>query len=71
MKPFADSIETDVHGNVMVALNPQGSPRVMLAGHADQIGVMITYISDEGFVFCCFNVARTGTPNIVAHRGRI
>ena len=51
MKPFADSIETDVHGNVMVTLNPQGSPRVMLAGHADQIGMMIIYISDEGFLF--------------------
>jgi endoglucanase len=25
MKPFADGIETDVHGNVIVKLNPQGS----------------------------------------------
>lgn len=51
MKPFADSIDTDVHGNVVVGLNPKGSPRVMLAGHADQIGLMVTHITDEGFLF--------------------
>lgn len=51
MKPYADSIETDVHGNVVVALNPKGSPRVMLAGHCDQIGLMANYIDDNGFIF--------------------
>jgi len=51
MKPFADSIETDVHGNVVVALNPEGSPRVMLAGHCDQIGMLVKYIDDNGYIF--------------------
>lgn len=51
MKPLADSIETDVHGNVMVGLNPKGSPRVMLAGHCDQIGMMVKYIDDNGYLF--------------------
>lgn len=51
MKPFADSIETDMHGNVIVGLNPKGSPRVMLAGHCDQIGMMVRYIDDKGFIF--------------------
>lgn len=51
MKPYADSIETDVHGNVIVALNPKGSPKVMLAGHCDQIGLMVTYIDDNGYIF--------------------
>ena len=51
MKPFADSIETDVHGNVIVGLNPKGAPRVMLAGHCDQIGMMVKYIDDNGFIF--------------------
>jgi len=51
MKPFADTIETDVHGNVIVGLNPEGSPRVMLAGHCDQIGMMVNYIDDNGFIF--------------------
>lgn len=51
MKPFADTIETDVHGNVLVGINPKGSPRVMLAGHADQIGMMVNYIDDNGYIF--------------------
>ena len=51
MEPYADSIETDVHGSVIVALNPEGSPRVMLAGHCDQIGMMAKYIDDNGYIF--------------------
>ena len=51
MKPYADSIRTDVHGNLIVALNPKGSPRVMLAGHCDQIGLMVKYIDDDGYLF--------------------
>ncbi len=51
MKPFADTIETDVHGNVAVGLNPTGSPRIMLAGHCDQIALMVNYIDDNGFIF--------------------
>jgi tetrahedral aminopeptidase len=51
MKPIADKITTDVHGNVVVALNPKGSPRVMLAGHCDQIGLMVHHIDDNGYLF--------------------
>lgn len=51
MKPYASSIETDVHGNVIVGLNPKGSPRIMLAGHCDQIGMMVKYIDDNGYIF--------------------
>ena len=52
MKKYADTIETDVHGNVVVGLNvKRGAPRVMLAGHCDQIGMMVTYIDDKGFIF--------------------
>jgi len=50
MKPFADKITTDVHGNTICILNPKGSPRIMLAGHCDQIGLMIQHISEEGFL---------------------
>lgn len=48
---FADEVKTDVHGNVVAALNPGGSPRVMLAGHCDQIGMMVRYINDEGYLY--------------------
>ena len=51
MKPFADEITTDVHGNVIAVLNPKGSPRVMLAGHMDQIGLMVRHIDDQGYIY--------------------
>ena len=47
---FADSVTTDAHGNVLVGVNDGGAPRVMLAGHCDQIGFMVQHIDDEGFV---------------------
>jgi len=50
MGRYADEVRTDVMGNVIGALNPGGSPRVMLAGHVDEIGFMIRYISEEGFL---------------------
>ena len=40
---------TDVHGNVIVCANPKAPVRVMLAGHMDQIGLMVKYINDDGF----------------------
>jgi len=48
---FADEVRTDVHGNVIAAVNPGGSPRIMLAGHCDQIGMLVTHIDDDGFVY--------------------
>jgi len=47
---FADEVRTDVMGNVIAALNPDGKPRLMLAGHCDEIGFMVRYITDQGFI---------------------
>lgn len=50
-EPFADQIRTDLHGNVIVSCNPDAPLRVMLAGHADQIGLIVSYIDERGFIF--------------------
>jgi endoglucanase len=47
---FADEMRTDVHGNVIAIRNPGAPLRVMLAGHCDQIGLIVQYIDDNGFV---------------------
>jgi len=47
---FADRIWVDMHGNSFAVVNEGGSPRVMLAGHADEIGLMITYIDENGYL---------------------
>lgn len=50
-KPFADEINTDFHGNVIVGCNVDAPLRVMFAGHADQIGLLVTHINDSGFIY--------------------
>jgi endoglucanase len=50
LTPYADEIRIDVMGNLLATLNPGGRPRLMLAGHCDEIGLMVRYITDEGFV---------------------
>ncbi len=47
---IADRVHADVSGNSYATLNPDGRPRLMLAGHIDEIGVMVTYIDDEGYL---------------------
>ena len=48
---FAAEVRTDVHGNTDIILNPGGSPRVMLAGHYDEIGFIVTLIDSKGFLW--------------------
>lgn len=50
-KSFADDVSGDVHGNSIAVVNPAGAPTIMLAGHIDEIGVIVTYIDDNGFVY--------------------
>ena len=47
---FADSVHADVSGNSYATLNPEGAPRLMFAGHIDEIGIMVTHIDDEGYL---------------------
>jgi endoglucanase len=50
-KPFADQVQTDYHGNVTVVVNGDAPRRVMLAGHCDQIGMIVLHIDNEGYVY--------------------
>ena len=48
---FCDTMTTDLHGNLILCRNPDADVRVMLAGHADQIGLIVGYIDEEGFIY--------------------
>ncbi|SRR6266542_1288594 len=50
-RPLADDVRTDRHGNVLAVRNPEGHPRIMLAGHCDQIALMVQHIDDNGFLY--------------------
>ncbi len=53
-RDYADEVRTDRHGNVLAVRHANheqaGTPRIMLAGHCDQIGLMVQYIDDNGFL---------------------
>jgi endoglucanase len=50
-RPLADELRTDLHGNVIAVLNPAGAPRIMLAGHCDQLALMVEHIDENGYLF--------------------
>ncbi|CAA9462742.1 MAG: Probable endoglucanase [uncultured Rubrobacteraceae bacterium] len=43
-------VRGDRMGNSFATLNEGGSPRVMLAGHIDEIGLMVTHVEDSGIL---------------------
>ncbi len=51
VKPAADSYRNDALGNRIATLNPGGDPVLMLAGHIDELGLMITYVNKDGFIY--------------------
>lgn len=52
MQAFSDDVTVDVHGNLIASWNANAPIRVMLAGHCDQIGMMVHHIDDRGFLNC-------------------
>ncbi|WP_458454464.1 M42 family metallopeptidase [Methanobrevibacter sp.] len=51
LKDVADKIETDSMGNLIATKKGQKkAPTVMLAAHMDEIGLMVKYIDDKGFI---------------------
>ena len=51
VRPFAEETFTDAYGNAVAVLNKGGSPRVMLAGHADEIAMTVNFINEQGFIY--------------------
>ena len=50
MKPIADGVSVDEMGTVTAVLNPDSPFRVLMTGHADEIGLMVTAVTPEGFL---------------------
>ena len=51
VEPKSDAYEKDVLGNRIATLNPEGDPTVLLAGHLDELGFIVKYIDDRGYLF--------------------
>lgn len=63
---FADDVTVDVSGNSLATVFPsperRDGPRLMLAGHIDEIGVMLVHIDDDGF--CYFDPVGGWDPQV-------
>lgn len=49
--PYVDEMITDDAGNAIGVLNPGATFKVMLAGHCDEIGLVIKRIDEKGFLY--------------------
>ena len=50
IKDKVDEVTVDELGNVTAAVNPDADFKVLLAGHADEIGLMVSAISSDGML---------------------
>jgi endoglucanase len=51
VRQYADRTYSDAYGNCVAILNEGGSPRLMLAAHADEIALTVNYIDKDGFLY--------------------
>ena len=49
IKDYVDEITTDALGN-LIAHKKGAGKRLMLAAHADEIGLIVTYIEENGYI---------------------
>ena len=70
VEPYADHITTDPMGNLIVHKKGDGTGlKVMIAAHMDEIGVMVTHITDKGFVRFT-NIGGVNPQTFLGHRVR-
>jgi len=77
MLHYVDEIYKDVHGNQYHVKNKDAQTRIMLAGHVDEIGLMVNTIDDKGFIGFVpiggVDAAVLGGQRVVVHgaKGRV
>ena len=51
VKPHADTYANDALGCRLATLNKTGAPTLMFSGHMDELGLIITYINKDGYLY--------------------
>lgn len=70
MKPYADEVRGDEIGNVTAVIQPDSPVRVLMTGHADEIGLMVTAIRKDGMLSVC-NIGGIYTATYPGHKVRV
>src|SRR5690625_7901911 len=67
---FSDEADNDAYGNAWATLRPRGDTahRLMIAAHADMIGMTVNHISDHGYSHV---TRRGGSARPVARARRV
>ncbi len=51
IKDLVDEVDSDVMGNSWGVIRGRTDRKIMLSGHMDEIGVMVNYVDDKGFIY--------------------
>ena len=51
LKGSCDDISSDINGNLIAFKRGSGEKKVMIVGHADEIGFMVSYIDENGYLY--------------------
>lgn len=55
IRPFVDTIYTDVYGTAVAVINPKAAFKVAIEAHVDEISRLVQYISPEGLLYVIRN----------------
>ncbi|HEX2788324.1 MAG TPA: hypothetical protein VHP32_10485 [Ignavibacteria bacterium] len=67
---FCRNIKGDVHGNLTATLNPDEEFSIMIVGHSDEIGLVINYVDDNGFIYF-YSIGGVDASILGSQRARI
>lgn len=72
---FADEIRTDAAGDIISIVNPDSPVKVLLCGHMDEIGFLVSHINDDGTVALTevggvHPILYIGSPMLIYHDGQ-
>ena len=66
-KASVKDVSIDVHGNLRACLNPKAPLRVMIEGHCDEIGFLVQYIDEDGFLYMT-PIGGVTVPTVLSER---
>ncbi|MBZ0202603.1 MAG: hypothetical protein K8I03_06270 [Ignavibacteria bacterium] len=70
VEKFCPDITKDVHGSLTAVLNPGKDRSIMIVGHSDEVGLIINYINDDGFIYVR-PIGGIDATILASHRARI
>ena len=55
LRPYVDTFMTDAYGTAVGVINPDAEYKVVIEGHADEIGWYVNFVTDNGLIYVMRN----------------